>query len=166
YRQSQFFLTIDVRRTVKENQLCFVRACERRCITHRFSGVGRQISRTKNAFDIDHDCPPFRKYFAGLTTSTEQCARAETAEETLPSSRRSMPLVPLAPTKMQSAPHVLASSSISSAGLPRLIKTSACNPALRIRCAAGSKISRTWFQLLSSATSSHFMADGSEGFAV
>src|SRR6185436_2410227 len=102
----------------------------------------------------------------GLTTSTEQCARLETAEETLPSSKRSMPLVPLAPTKIQSAPHVWASSRISSVGLPRLIKTSARNPALRILCAAGSKISRTWFQLLSSATSIHFMADGSEGLEV
>src|SRR5215510_11124895 len=99
-------------------------------------------------------------YLFGRTTSTEQCARLETAEETLPSSKRSMPLVPFAPTKIQSAPHVWASSRISSAGLPRLIKTSACNPALRILCAAGSNISRTWFQLFSSATSIHFMADG------
>src|SRR5690242_8908098 len=99
----------------------------------------------------------------GLTTSTEQCARLETAEETLPNNKRSMPLVPLAPTNMQSAPHVCASSRISSAGLPRLINTSACNPALRILCADGSKIFRTRDQLRSSATSIHFMAAGSEG---
>src|ERR1041385_506199 len=107
-----------------------------------------------------------RVYFFGLTTSTEQCARAETAEETLPSNKRSIPLVPLAPTKMQSAPQVCASSRSSSAGLPRLINTSACNPALRSLCAAGSKISLTWFQLLSSATSIHFIVDGCEGLEV
>ena len=103
---SQFFLTIDVRRAVKENQLRFVRACERRCITHRFSGVGDKSVGQRMRLILIMTVLRFVSISAGLTTSTEQCARAETAEETLPSSRRSMPLVPFAPTKMQSAPQV------------------------------------------------------------
>src|SRR5688572_20057208 len=106
-------------------------------------------------------CYPF-----DLTTSTEQCARAETAAETLPSNSRSIPLIPLAPIKMQSAPQVSAASRIWSAGLPRVINTSTCNPALRSLWLDGSKISRTWSQFLSSPTSIHFTTDGSAGFGV
>src|SRR6185369_695278 len=113
-------------------------------VTHELPETrARQINTSFDGWTIRSKHHFLLHHFFGLTTSTEQCARLETAEETLPSNKRSMPLAPFAPRKIQSAPHVWASSRISSAGLPRLIKTSACNPALRILCAAGSKISRT-----------------------
>ena len=40
---------------VQQNQLSLLSARQRQRITHRFRGVWRQVSRTKNAFDIDHD---------------------------------------------------------------------------------------------------------------
>ena len=55
------------------------------------------------------------------TTSTEQCARAAVAAETLPSLNRSKRLRPLAPTKIQSAPQLAASAGRMLLGSPFLI---------------------------------------------
>src|SRR5215208_234803 len=55
------------------------------------------------------------------TTSTEQCARAATAAETLPRMNRSKRLLnPVEPTKMQSAPHSSAALHSSRLGSPSL----------------------------------------------
>src|SRR6185503_7289026 len=67
HRRLQFCFAIEVRRAVEENQLGFMCAGECESVAHRFSGVRRQVSRTKNSFDINHwrqaSSPPFRELF-------------------------------------------------------------------------------------------------------
>jgi hypothetical protein len=50
----QFLFAIEVQRAMEENHLRVVRAREGECVAHGFSGMGRQVSGTKNAFDINH----------------------------------------------------------------------------------------------------------------
>ena len=83
--------------TVKETQFGFVGAGQRQCIAHSVSGMQRQIGRTKNTFDVNHenssDTPLLfwlfpllhsclNSHWGGLTTATEHFARAEPVVQT------------------------------------------------------------------------------------
>src|SRR5262245_36489033 len=78
---------------------------------------------------------PFRTHayhsFRSYATSTEQWARAATADETLPSRKRSIRPVLLAPTKMQSAPQFSASVISNRLGSSSFTTTSVLNPEAR-----------------------------------
>src|SRR6266540_3428958 len=90
----------------------------------------RQSQRKKQ-----HAQLPFRihvyRSFPSYTTSTEQWARAATADETLPSRKRSIRPIPLAPTKMQSAPQLSASIISNRFGSSSFTTTSVLNPEAR-----------------------------------
>jgi hypothetical protein len=62
--------------------------------------VEAAIVSTEHLLPILRLSEPPRVYRARIT-STEQCARAATPEETLPIKKRSIPLTPLDPRKMQ-----------------------------------------------------------------
>jgi len=64
------------------------------------------------------------------TTSTEQPAPAATLDETLPMRKRSIPLNPRAPRKMQSAFQLEAASTRISRGSPSGVVIETANPAL------------------------------------
>src|SRR5262245_22238804 len=95
----------------------------------------RGPERRQNQRKKQHAQLPFRIHgycsFRSYTTSTEQLARAATADETLPSRKRSMRPIPLAPTKMQSAPQLSASVISNRFGSSSFTITSALNPEAR-----------------------------------
>src|SRR5215510_8715286 len=76
-------------------------------------------------------------------TSTEQWARATTADETLPIRNRSSLPLPLAPRKMQSAPQFSATLTRTSFGTPSSMTDSAFNPTSLSRATAPSTAALT-----------------------
>src|SRR5215510_9409568 len=90
----------------------------------------RKSQRKKQYVQLPFRIPVYRS-FRSYTTSTEQWARAATADETLPSRKRSIRPIPLAPTKMQSAPQLSASVINNRFGSSSITTTLVLNPEAR-----------------------------------
>src|SRR6266498_2651906 len=98
-------------------------------LSAKFRNSWRQAARKRTAIRA-----PYR------TISTEQWARAATAEETLPSKHLPSPPNPLAPTKIESAPQFSASLSSNRLGSSSSVATEVANPAACNLSAAASTI--------------------------